>query len=389
MVSMSSALPVALYLDHSATTPPRPEVIEAMQVAMTSAWGNSSSLHQWGQRAALAMEIARQQVADLLGAEPEQILWTSGGTESNNLALLGVARQYPDPHHLIISSVEHPSVENCARQLELAGWQVTRLPVNSEGWVDPDQLKAALQPNTVLVSIVHGQNEVGVVQPIQALAQLCRDAGVLFHSDCVQTAGRLPLAVDPLAVDLLSISGHKIYGPQGIGALFVREGVRLSPLFYGGGQERQLRSGTQALPAIVGLGVAAQLAQQEMTQETQRLRSLQRYLSQALAQIPALIPVGPRDLRLRLPHHLSYCVRDRTGTSLVQQLDRVGIAISAGSACSRGQLIPSRVLLAMGHTAAEALGTIRISLGKATTTAALDQIVASLQQILQPSLAPC
>ncbi len=384
-IPMSSSQPnPALYFDHSATTPPRPEVIEAMHEAMISAWGNPSSLHQWGQRAAMAMEIARQQVADLIGAEADQIIFTSGGTEANNLALLGLAQQYPQPQHLIISSVEHSSVKHVARQLEQTGWQITRLPVNAEGVVNPSDLRAAVQPNTVLVSVLQGQNEVGALQPIQILADQSHAAGIRFHSDCVQTVGRLPISVTALGVDLLSLSGHKLYGPQGVGALYLRSGVKLNPIVQGGGQERQLRSGTQALPAIVGLGVAAALAQRELALETQRLRALQRRMIQSLADLPHLSLTGPQDLEQRLPHHLSYCMAGITGTSIVQQMDRAGIGISAGSACHRGQLTPSSVLLAMGYSAEHALGSIRISFGKATTSEAIDYAATTLRQILTP-----
>jgi cysteine desulfurase len=354
-----SPLDPALYFDHSATTPPRPEVIEAMRLAMQESWGNPSSLHAWGERAAMAMERARQQVAELLNCEPETLLFTSGGTESNNLALFGVAQRYSTPQHLIISSVEHASVENAARRLQAQGWKVTRLPVNAAGQVDPQTLLRALQPTTVLVSIVHGQNEVGSLQPIAELGRLCRQAGVLFHTDAVQTVGRIPLDLAQLPVDLLSLSGHKLYG-----------------------QERRLRAGTQGIPAIVGLGVAAALAAQELQQETARLRQLQRQLAQLLASVPGLRLTGPSDLEQRLPHHLSYCTAAMPGNVLVREMSRQGIAISAGSACSSGQRIPSRILLAMGYSEAEALGSIRLSLGKATTQAAVEQVAQSLRALL-------
>ncbi|MFS8910368.1 cysteine desulfurase [Synechococcus sp. H60.3] len=378
-----SPLDPALYFDHSATTPPRPEVIEAMGLAMQESWGNPSSLHGWGERAAMAMERARQQVAELLNCEPETLLFTSGGTESNNLALFGVAQRYSTPQHLIISSVEHASVENAACWLQAQGWEVTRLPVNSAGQVDPQTLIQALQPNTALVSIIHGQNEVGSLQPIAELSRLCRQAGVLFHTDAVQTVGRIPLDLAQLPVDLLSLSGHKLYGPQGVGALYVRPGVELQPLLRGGGQERRLRAGTQGIPAIVGLGVAAALAAQELEQETARLRQLQRQLAQLLASVPGLRLTGPSDLEQRLPHHLSYCTAAIPGHVLVREMSRQGIAISAGSACSSGQRIPSRILLAMGYSEAEALGSIRLSLGKATTQAAVEQVARSLQALLR------
>jgi len=353
-----------------------------MRLAMQESWGNPSSLHAWGERAAMAMERARQQVAELLNCEPETLLFTSGGTESNNLALFGVAQRYSTPQHLIISSVEHASVENAARRLQAQGWKVTRLPVNAAGQVDPQTLLRALQPTTVLVSIVHGQNEVGSLQPIAELGRLCRQAGVLFHTDAVQTVGRIPLDLAQLPVDLLSLSGHKLYGPQGVGALYVRPGVELQPLLRGGGQERRLRAGTQGIPAIVGLGVAAALAAQELQQETARLRQLQRQLAQLLASVPGLRLTGPSDLEQRLPHHLSYCTAAMPGNVLVREMSRQGIAISAGSACSSGQRIPSRILLAMGYSEAEALGSIRLSLGKATTQAAVEQVAQSLRALL-------
>ncbi len=372
----------ALYFDHSATTPPRPEALEAFQRAAVESWGNPSSLHGWGQRAAIAIEIARQQVASLVGATAEQIVFTSGGTESDNLALMGVARQFDSPQHLIISSVEHAAIAKPALLLEEAGWQVTRLPVNEQGQVSPFVLADAIQPDTVLVSIIHGQSEVGSIQPISELAEMCREAGVLFHSDCVQTAGRLPLDVDELGVDLLSLSSHKLYGPQGVGALYLRSGVKLSPLVLGGKQENGLRAGTQAVAAIAGFGVAAELAQQEMVAETDRLRSLQDRLAAALASIPGLVLTGPKTLEERLPHHLSYCTDRHTGTWLVTQLNLAGFGVSAGSACSSGELQPNPTLLAMGFSEQQALGAMRLTMGKATTEEAIYRLADTLVQLM-------
>ncbi len=370
------------YFDHSATTPPRPEVIEVMQATMLSDWGNPSSQHRWGQQAALAMETARQQVADFLEVDPETIVFTSGGTEANNLALRGICALHPSPQHLIISSVEHSSVENTAQHLQTRGWRITRLPVTSEGLVSVFDLEQAIQSDTVLVSILHGQNEVGTIQPIGELAACCRAAGIPFHSDAVQTAGRLPLHPTDLGVDLLSLSAHKIYGPKGIGLLYIRPGLHLYPLLHGGGQEGKLRSGTQPLGAIVGFGVAAEWAQRDRVQETSRLRQLQNRLHQHLQQIPTLTLTGPQTLDARLPHHLSYVAQDFTGPALVRQLDRAGFGISAGSACQRGQLRPSRVLSAMGYPAEVTLGAIRISLGERNTLTAVDALAAEIQRVL-------
>ena len=372
----------ALYFDHSATTPPRPEVLAAFQTVATESWGNPSSLHGWGQRAAIAVEIARQQVASLIGAPPERVVFTSGGTESDNLALLGIARQFENSKHLIISSVEHAAIAKPALYLESQGWQVTRLPVNEQGQVSPFVLADAIQPDTVLVSVIHGQSEVGTVQPIADIAEVCREAGVLLHSDCVQTAGRLPIDVDKLGVDLLSMSSHKLYGPQGVGALYVRDGVELAAMALGGKQEDKLRAGTQAVPSIAGFGVAAELAQRELNEEARRLRGLQAQLAEAIAAIDGLVATGPKDLDERLPHHLSYCTDLHTGTWLVTQLNLAGIAVSAGSACSSGELQPNPTLLASGFTEQQALGAIRITMGKATTGEATERLAETLKTLM-------
>lgn len=376
-----------IYLDYSATTPPRPEAIAAMQTVFTQQWGNPSSLHEWGQRAATIVEQARIQVAGLINASiPESIIFTSGGTEADNLAIMGVARLYSVPQHIIISSIEHSAISEPVRSLETWGWEVTRLGVDAKGTVNPLDLQAALQDNTVLVSVIYGQSEVGTVQPIAELGNIARTHGALFHTDAVQAVGRLPIDVQQLSVDLLSLSSHKLYGPQGAGALYVRPGIELWPLLAGGGQEMGLRSGTQATPIIAGFGVAAELAAQEMAQETPRLIQLRDRLFTQLADVPGLIPTGDR--YHRLPHHVSLALEyadgeKLSGKTLVRQMNLAGIGISAGSACHSGKLSPSPILLAMGYSEQAALGGIRMTLGRETTEADIDWTAMVLKQVLQ------
>ncbi|MDI9635842.1 cysteine desulfurase family protein [Oscillatoria amoena NRMC-F 0135] len=375
-----------IYLDYSATTPPRAEAIATLQEALTLHWGNPSSLHTWGGRAATLLEMARMQVASLINAgDPESIIFTAGGTEADNLAIMGIAQQYDTPQHLIISSVEHSAIAQPASFLEQRGWQVTQLPVDRFGRVDPEDLIRAIQPNTALISIIYGQSEVGTLQPIAALGQIARDRGILFHTDAVQVAGRLPIDVQQLPVDLLSLSSHKIYGVQGAGALYVRPGVQLLPLLGGGGQERGLRSGTQALSAIAAFGVAAELALAELPQEMTRLMALRDRLFAQLVDVPGLMPTGDR--LARLPHHVSFCLsqthKNLTGKTLVRQMNLAGIGISAGSACHSGKLSPSPILLAMGYSPNTALGGIRLTLGKDTTQADIDWTAMVLKQVLE------
>ncbi|NES20990.1 MAG: cysteine desulfurase [Symploca sp. SIO3E6] len=388
-----------IYLDYSATTPPRREVITALQEVLTQQWGNPSSLHEWGQRSATVVERARMQVARLINAPADSVIFTSGGTEADNLAIMGVAQRYRWPQHIIISSIEHSAIAQPVNLLEQWGWEVTRLPVDSQGRVNPSDLEAALQPNTVLVSIIYGQSEVGTLQPIDALGQITRDRGILFHTDAVQVAGRLSIDVQQLPVDLLSMSSHKIYGVQGAGALYIRPGVELVPLLSGGGQELKLRSGTQAVPAIVGFGLAAELAEAEMVTETPRLIKLRDRLFEQLADTPYLKPTGSR--LHRLPHHVSFCINNNpacspavTGKTMVRQLNLAGIGISAGSACNSGKLSPSPILLAMGYSESAALGGIRLTLGRDTTEADVDWTAMVLKQVLErlmpePALSCC
>jgi cysteine desulfurase len=326
----------------------------------------------------------------LVHAPSEAIVFTAGGTEANNLAVMGVAQQYSQPRHLIISSVEHSAIAEPVRLLELWGWQVTRLPVDRQGRINPLELQAALRPNTVLVSVIYGQSEVGTVQPIASLAEIAHAHGCLFHTDAVQVAGRLPIDVQHLPVDLLSLSSHKLYGPQGVGALYVRPGVKLQPLLNGGGQESGLRSGTQAVHAIAGFGVAAELATQEMAIETPRLIQLRERLFEGLSDVPGLKPTGDR--WHRLPHHTSFCLEfadqhTPTGKDLVRQMNLAGIGISAGAACRSGKVTASPILLAMGYTDAIAKSGIRLTLGCQTTEADIDWTVMVFKQILERLIA--
>ncbi len=381
----SSTCPMQIYLDYSATTPCRPEAIAAIQEVYRSTWGNPASLHEWGQRAATTLEQARMQVAGLINASALGIVFTSGGTEANNLALYGVTRAYSFPQHLVISAVEHSAISQPVADLEAQGWQVTRLGVDQWGRVNPAELEAAIQANTVLVSIIYGQSEVGTLQPISELAEICRQREVLFHTDAVQVAGRLPIDVQALGVDLLSLSSHKLYGPQGVGALYIRPGLELYPLLKGGGQESGLRSGTQALPNIAGFGVAAELAEAELTTEMVRLQNLRERLFAQLQPWPGLEPTGHRIYRL--PHHLSFTATDSrkiplSGKTLVRQLNLAGLGVSSGSACHSGRSVPSPILMAMGYSSNLAKSSLRITLGKATREADIDWVALVIQQVI-------
>ncbi len=373
-----------IYLDYSATTPPRREVVNLMQQVMALEWGNPSSLHVWGNRSATLLEQARTRVGSLIQAPAETIVFTSGGTEANNLAIFGITQQFSAPQHLIISNVEHSAISEPARHLEACGWQVTRLPVDAWGLVSVADLVLSIQPNTVLISIIWGQSEIGTIQPIAQLAEIARSHNILFHTDAVQVAGRLPIDVGALPIDLLSLSSHKLYGPQGCGALYIRSGVKVLPILLGGGQESGERSGTQAVPTIAGFGLATELIAAEMVTETVRLAELRDRLFEQLLGT-ALKPTGsPTN---RLPHHASFCLPDadglqQNGKTLVRQMNLAGIGISAGAACSSGKLEPSLILRAIGHDDRIAKTGIRLTFGRETTTADVEWTAVVLRQIL-------
>jgi cysteine desulfurase len=373
-----------IYLDYGATTPPRSEVIELVSEVMRSQWGNPSSLHAWGERSAMVIERSRLQVAQLLNCDSTEIIFTSGGTEANNLAILGTAWNYSSPQHLIISEVEHSAIAQPVEFLRSQGWQVSYLKVDRHGKVNAQDLIDAIRPNTVLVSIIYGQNEVGTLQPIAELSKICQAAQIPFHTDAVQVVGKLPIDLAGLRVDFLSLSAHKFYGMQGVGALFIRKGNTLAPLLRGGGQEAGLRSGTQPIAAIAGLGIAAELAERELDSETLRLTNLRDRLYLSLKDLSMLVPTGSQHNQ-RLPHHISFCQGLLNGREVVRKLNGAGIGISSGSACSSGKISPSPILLKMGFRETEATGGIRITLGRSTTEEDIEYTAEVLQQIFGES----
>ncbi|MHB9134092.1 MAG: cysteine desulfurase NifS [Armatimonadota bacterium] len=372
-----------IYLDHAATTPVAPEVIEAMLPYLHEFWGNPSSIHQFGRQAAEGIEQARANLAKLLNCTPKEIYFTGGGTEADNMAIFGAALAREEKgKHIITSVIEHHAVSHTCEALQKRGWEVTYLPVDSTGRVDPAAVRAAIRPDTVLVTIMHANNEVGTVQPIAEIGAICREAKVWFHTDAVQSVGHIPTRVDELNVDMLSLSGHKLYGPKGVGALYIRRGVRIKPLIYGGGHERGMRSGTENVPGMVALGRAAELAMEEMEHEAIRQAVLRdKLLDGILAGVPDSFVTGNREHRL--PNNASVCIKYVEGEAQLLRLDAVGIAASSGSACTSGSLDPSHVLLAMGIPVEYAHGSLRFSLGRGTTDEQIDYVLEKLPSIVQ------
>jgi cysteine desulfurase len=359
------------YLDNAATTPVAPQVLEAMLPHLGGHRGNPSSLHAAGTAAREAVEEAREQVAGLINASPEEIIFTSGGTESDNLAILGLAHAAsPRRRHAVVSRVEHAAVRESARRLESEGFEVTWVGVDADGLVDPAEFASALRPETGLAAVVWANNEVGAVEPIEELAGICAERGVPLHADAVQAAGRLPLDVEEVRVSTLAISGHKLYGPQGAGALYVREGVSLERLLFGGGQERGLRSGTQNVAGIVGLGAAARLAREELEERVRQEVGLRDAILAGASKIPGVRVNGPMDRRLSNNAHLT--VEGVEAEGLVLFLDALGYEIGSGSACASGGHKASRVLLAMGRDEREAFSSVRVTVGKDNTAEEID-----------------
>ncbi len=361
-----------VYLDHNATTPVEPDVLDAMLRFFSGEFGNAASIHTFGQKAHAAVERARESVAELIRARPQEIVFTSGGTESDNHAIFGiVAATAGQSKHVITTLIEHEAVLNACQAVEKDGVGVTYLPVDRDGLVNPDDVRRALRPETVLITVMHANNELGTIQPIEEIGKIAAEADVYFHTDAVQSAGKIPIDVAQLKVDLLSISGHKFYAPKGIGALYVRRGTRVRQFLYGGHHQRGFRPGTENVPGIVGLGRAAELAMQSLSEDAQRMTVLRDNLEQGLlARVPHSTVNG--GAAPRTPNTTNLLFPGLEGEALVIALDLKGLACSTGAACSSGALEPSHVLTAIGLEPADARASLRFSLGRHTTAADID-----------------
>lgn len=370
-----------IYLDHAATTPVDADVLDAMLPFFRERFGNPSSGHWPGQAALDAVESARRRVAGLFHAGPQEIVFTSGGTEADNLALRGVARALRDRgRHVIVSSVEHSAVLQSTAFLEESGWEVTRLPVDETGRIDPDEAEKAIRPDTVLISVMTANNEVGTIQPLEEIGSLARERGIPFHTDAVQGVGYLKMDVRSLPVDLITISAHKIYGPKGAGALYIREGTPLSSIMRGGGHEKGRRSGTHNVPGIVGLGAACENLIRSRDKDAERIKVLRDRLQNELLNRLDSIRING-DLDHRLPGILHLTVAGVDGEALLRHLDVEGVAASSGSACSYASGRMSHVLKAMGRTAEEAEGSLRLSLGKHTTEQDISEAAGRIEKV--------
>jgi cysteine desulfurase len=371
------------YMDHSATSPVDPEVLEAMLPYFKESFGNASTLYSLGREARTAMEKARKQVASLIGARAEEVYFTSGGTESDNLAIKGtISRLKGKGNHIITSAIEHPAVEETCKYLEKNGYTVTYLPVGEDGIVKMEDLKESTREDTILITIMHANNEIGTIQPIKEIGALAREKGILFHTDAVQSVGKIPVNVEDMNVDLLSISAHKLHGPKGVGALYIRKGVRIDPLFHGGGHERGVRPGTENIPGIVGLGKACQLAEENLYENMEYVASLRDQLIKGvLGSIEQSFLNGHPTKRL--PNNANFRFSSIEGESLILQLDSKGINASTGSACSSNKLEPSHVLMAIGLEEVDAHGSLRISLGKENTPKDIDSSIVVIKEVVE------
>lgn len=372
-----------IYLDHAATTPMDPRIFEAMKPYFMEKFGNPSSIYQTGQIAKNAIEKARLEVAQLLGAQPEEIIFTGGGTESDNLAIFGVARANKHKgKHIITSKIEHHAILHPCEELEKEGFEVTYIPVEPNGIVDPLKVKEAMRDDTILVSIMYANNEIGTIQPIAKIGRACKKRGIPFHTDACQATGALMLNVDKLHLDLMTINGSKMYGPKGVGVLYIRKGVPIKPILFGGEQEKKIRPGTENVAGIVGMAKALELAEADREKESKRLIGLRDYMiKEILEKIPKTQLNG--DPVERLPNNVNISVLEIEGEALLLRLDMKGISASSGSACASGSLDPSHVILALGKPHFVAHGSLRFSLGKSTTKKDIDYVLEVLPKIVE------
>jgi len=371
-----------VYLDHNATTPVHPEVFGAMKPYFTEVFGNASSIHQSGREAKAALEEARQTIADLLGCKPSELYFTSGGTESDNFAIKGVAfANRGKGRHIITSSIEHHAVDVSCRFLEKEGFDATYLPVDSEGFVDPDKLKKTIRPDTILVTIMYANNETGVIQDLKALVSVAKDAGVYFHTDAVQATGKIPYKINDLGCDLLSISAHKLYGPKGVGLIYIRSGTKIQPWNEGGGHERGRRAGTENIAGVIGLAKALEIAARDMDAETKKMISMTtRFYELVKERIPDTRFNG--SIEKRVPNTLNISFRAVEGEAMILSLDLKGIMVSSGSACTSGATEPSHVLKAMRVPPEMAQGSVRFSFGRSNKEDDVEYVV----DILAPEI---
>lgn len=369
-----------VYLDNGATTQVAKEVAKSMQTILTKKFGNPSSLHRYGEEAKKELDKARELIAKKINAEPDEIIFTSGGTEADNLAIKGIAYNYKEKgNHIITSRIEHPAVLKACEALEKEGFELTYLSVDKEGFVDLKKLEEAITPETILVTIIHANNEIGTIQEIEKIGQVCKEKNVTFHTDAVQSFTKTPIDVKQMNIDLLSLSAHKLHGPKGIGALFIKKGIKLKPLFDGGGQEKKIRSGTENLPGIVGFSKAVEISKEKDPEKIKKLRNM--LISGIEKNIPDTILNGPRDKRL--VNNINIAFKYVEGESLLYQLDSKGIAVSTGSACSSKSLEPSHVLLAIGLKPEVAHGSIRLTLSRYTTKEEIKYTIKNLMEIVK------
>jgi len=372
-----------VYMDHAATTPVDPEVVEAIVPCLTEVYGNASSLHSFGREAHNAMEEARSRVARLINASPEEIIFTAGGTESDNIAIKGAAyanRSKGD--HIVTSTIEHPAVLETCRSLEKQGFKVSYVPVDKDGIIEIESLRKAVTERTILITIMHANNEIGTIEPIEEIAEMAETKNTILHSDAVQSAGKIPIDVKEIGIALLSISAHKIYGPKGIGALYIRKGTRLEPIIHGGGHERGLRSSTENIPGIVGLGKAAELAERRMSEDTAYLTNLRDQLIKSTLNGIEESYLNGHPTK-RLPNNAHFRFTGIEGEALILNLDEKGIAASTGSACSSKKLLPSHVLMAIGLDEVQAHGSLRLTLGRENSKEDVEYVLQVLPETVK------